>query len=89
MTERTATKSKPMMVHKTHDYAFSLDQDEAKKFEDWKRKHDKSCRYAKRGSCGAIGGRFDYCFAPTSLGIVVKVQCACGSEVDLTDYQSW
>ena len=38
---------------------------------------------------GAIGGRFGYRFIPTSLGTIVKVQCACGEERDVTDYDEW
>ncbi len=91
MSTRTAVmvKNKRAANGVRPNYAFSLNQDEVKKFDDWKKEHDKTCRYAKPGSCGAIGGRFNYCFAPTSLGCVARVQCACGAEIDLTDYLRW
>ena len=38
---------------------------------------------------GAIGGRNTYQFTPTGLGTVFKVLCACGKEIDLTDYNLW
>lgn len=38
---------------------------------------------------GAIGGAWTYSYTPTGLGTVVKVSCACGGEIDLTDYDSW
>jgi len=38
---------------------------------------------------GAIGGALTYIFGPTSIGVVVKVKCACGKELDVTDYENW
>lgn len=39
---------------------------------------------------GANGGRFTYCFTPTSIGLVVKVIDNCTQEqVDLTKYDNW
>lgn len=37
---------------------------------------------------GAIGGDVKYCFTPTSLGTVVKVE-SWGYILDLTDYENW
>lgn len=37
----------------------------------------------------AIGGRETFSFTPTSVGVVVKISCACGEEKDLSDYDSW
>jgi len=59
------------------------------KLTSWLNKHDKKCRFAKPGNCGAIGGRLQYSFVPTSIGEVIKVTCACGKEVDLSDYEDW
>lgn len=42
------------------------------------------------GPTGAIGGRFTFCFTPTSLGLVVKVQDGISKqEIDLSDYEEW
>lgn len=39
---------------------------------------------------GAIGGRFTYCFTPTSLGTVIKVKDYISKkEIDVSDYDSW
>lgn len=51
----------------------------------WKNEH--VCKYSTNS--GAIGGQFTYAFTNTSLGQIFKVQCACGEEVDLTDYMGW
>ena len=66
---------------------FGIDGEEAKKLDKWQNEHDKSCPYKKKQ--GAIGGRTTYSFSPTTLGVVIKVSCACGKEIDLTDYSSW
>lgn len=39
--------------------------------------------------CGAIGGRWSYVITPTGLGTILVVQCACGAEEDVTDYDDW
>jgi len=38
---------------------------------------------------GAIGGNLTYMFKPTGLGVITTVRCACGGELDLTDWESW
>ncbi len=38
---------------------------------------------------GAIGGVTSFTFTPTGLGVIVKVRCGCGEEVDITDFDSW
>lgn len=43
---------------------------------------------------GTIGGRFTYCFTPTTLGVVVKIQDELGKsekdrEIDVTEYLDW
>lgn len=63
---------------------FTLDESEKKKLESWLDKKDLS-RYT-----GAIGGRFTYSFTNTNLGQIVKVTDNLdGTEIDLTDYESW
>lgn len=38
---------------------------------------------------GAIGGATTIQFTNTNLGQVQKGVCACGDEIDLTDYNDW
>ena len=38
---------------------------------------------------GAIGGSLTYSFTPTSLGVILKVTHANGSELDVTEYNDW
>ena len=62
---------------------FELSSEELKKIDDWVKKLPKS-------EVGAIGGRLEYSFTPTSLGVVVKVKdCITKTELDLTEYESW
>ena len=68
-----------------------LDEQTIKKLLNWLEQHD--CKLLKNpdGSfkIGAIGGRFTYSFTPTSLGVVIKVKCACEQEIDVTFYEDW
>ena len=69
---------------------FELDEQEQERFHEWNSKHMKECPLLKTpDGLGAIGGRLTYCFTGTSLGMIVKVQCGCGEECDLTDYSHW
>lgn len=60
----------------------------------WLQKHVQSCVYWQPNEegllpQGASGGAITYCFTPTTIGLVTKVRCACGTEGDLTDYNDW
>lgn len=61
---------------------FMIDKDEAAKISAFTAEHHK----LHKGKDGAIGGRFTYCFTPTTLFIKVSCKCACGAECDATDY---
>ena len=65
---------------------FHLDDSLHSPFAQWLAEHDKTCILTDAARCGAIGGRFTFCFCPNSLGTVLTVKCGCGAEVDLTDY---
>jgi hypothetical protein len=69
--------------------SFSLSQKEAENLRIWLERHDENCRFADRASQGAAGGRLSYTFTPTGIGCGIKVGCACGEKVDVTDYDSW
>lgn len=66
---------------------FILNNDQIIKSEQFLKKHQ--CQYSGFENQGVVGGRFTYTFTPTNLGTVVKLKCACGEEIDLTDYENW
>jgi hypothetical protein len=68
---------------------FSLGEFERAKLMEWITEHDKTCKYADRNKQGACGGRLTYSFTPTGIGMVVKIECACGGECDVSDYDNW
>lgn len=60
----------------------------------WESEHDRMCSLYDDGTkpiskMGAIGGRATYCFTPTSLGMIAIFKCACGGELNLTEYHVW
>ena len=68
---------------------FLFTEEDQKKLDEWLTVHNKECHYADPTKRGAIGGSLTYKFTPTSIGLITKVKCVCGAEVDLTDYKSW
>ena len=64
---------------------FALDEDMDEEFAFWDKNH--KCKLKEE--CGAIGGRLTFSFTPTGLGTITKVKCACGEEVDFSDYEEW
>lgn len=66
-------------------YKFRIDDEQVKKFQKWAKEHEEICEPLQT----AIGGRFTFKFTPTSIADVVKVECACGAEIDLSDYDNW
>ena len=71
------------------DLKFDVSPEETKAYRDWKKKHDKTCKFADPMKGGAIGGRLTYKFTPTGLGCLFSVKCACGAEEDFTDVDNW
>jgi len=65
---------------------FSLTEEEENKYKTWVKEHNKICPIK---DTGAIGGRISFQFTPTSLGLITIVKCACGEELNLTDYKGW
>lgn len=65
---------------------FVIDEEDTKKYLEWVRNHECKLRYSP-GT--AIGGKTTFSFTPTSLCEIQKVKCACGSEIDLSNYGDW
>lgn len=84
--------------HKTkEDYEpaieFVVDVGQLKQLSAWITEHLKTCPFTPTEDNpfpgGAIGGVVTYSFTNTSIGQVCKAKCACGGEVDLTEYGDW
>lgn len=72
---------------------FYLDEYEQKELDKWNAEHYPRCTMGGGSDsispCGAIGGRLTYCFTPTDLGITTVIKCACGEEVNVTNFDEW
>jgi len=73
---------------------FELMGEELQKYQSWEAEHNETCPYYDDGSSpapkiGAIGGRTTFSFTPTGVGTVVVVKCACGEEINVTDFDHW
>ena len=69
---------------------FEIDREQMIKLGEWIEIHNNSsCPFSDPMTTGAIGGRMTYSFTNTSLGQLCKAKCACGQEVDLTNYENW
>ena len=63
---------------------FEIDKKAQDKIQVWEDNHN--CTITNEG---AIGGKLTYSFTSTSLGTVIKVKCACGIYIDVTEYDLW
>ena len=74
---------------------FELTEKEYQKYTEWADTHECKFRIKKEWMSkpmryvGPIGGEDTFCFTPTGLGTAVKVKCACGAEINLTNYDEW
>lgn len=62
---------------------FTLTPNQEKMVEKWSIHHE--CKVRNRW----LEGKYTYCFTPMAMGVVEIVKCACGSELNITDYASW
>jgi hypothetical protein len=73
--------------------SFKLDEKERAKLEEWYEKHKTECTWKLKqfghNYFGASGGGTSFVFTPTSLGMCVQVQCACGAKKDITNCDDW
>ena len=74
-----------MNLQKAKIMKFELSKKELEDFMIWDKKH--KCKHKHKS--GSIGGRLTFSFTPTRLGWIVKVNCACGEEIDLSEYEKW
>lgn len=66
---------------------FQLTDEQEKKFRYWAKRHKCSIPGNEFSDhyVGAIGGRFNFEFIPTSMGDIITVKCACGKEKVFAD----
>ena len=65
--------------YKTDCKEFIIENFELKSLEEWSYEHGKTCK--KRS--------YSYRFTPTGIGTGVTVECGCGAQENITDYESW
>jgi hypothetical protein len=78
---RALRKFFPCRVNKNDSN--SLNQSQLQKLADWKSSH-------VNVGTGAIGGRYTYCYTPTSIGTILIVKDnVTNTQIDLTEYEEW
>lgn len=65
-------------MQEDHCRGFPISKEEKREVVNWMKKHDEEVH--KKASSGAVGGRYTYCFTPTSIGEIGTVRCSCGAE---------
>jgi len=70
----------------TMAFNFTVPDEDEVKANKWVRDHKKVCKVT---DVGAIGGKYTWSFTQTSLGCITILKCACGEEINLTDFESW
>ena len=78
------------------DMVFTIEPYEQKMMNEWAAEHRKTCKMRWNedgtritGPGGAAGGLTTYKFTPTGIGLATIVECACGEECNITDYDIW
>lgn len=63
---------------------FDFTEEEWATIRNWQKTH--KCKYRRPDGSqyfGCCGGGYDYCFAPTGIGMFAEVRCACGAKIDV------
>lgn len=71
--------------------SFELSEDQNNKASEWIKTHvDPNGKICNDKYHGAIGGCFTFSFTPTSIGTIIRIECAsCKGKIDLSDYEDW
>lgn len=71
----------------TKECKFELSDDQYNKIVEWDKTHKCTLRpnYGIKKYCGPIGGAISITFIPTSIGMIVKVKCACGDSFNVSE----
>lgn len=88
--ELSEMKDKLDKMQKAYYRGFPISEEEQKRIEEWKDRHDEEVHNAhslidkvKLGGC--CGGRYTYEFVPTGIGTVGTVKCSCGAKFTFQD----
>lgn len=83
--ELSEMKDKLDKMQRAYYRGFPISDEEEKRIEEWKNRHDEEVHNAyslidkvKLGGC--CGGRYTYEFVPTGIGTIGTVKCSCGAE---------
>ena len=84
--ELSEMKDKLDKMQRAYYRGFPISDEEKKKIEEWKDRHDEEVHNAhslidkvKLGGC--CGGRYTYEFIPTGIGTIGTIKCSCGAEL--------
>ena len=78
-------------LNNTKRHLFELTDDQYKMAIEWYKTHECTIEVDEFGhkNMGAIGGGMTFSFTPTGLGNIETVSCACGSKLNLTEFDKW
>lgn len=83
--ELSEMKDKLDKMQRAYYRSFPISDEEKKKIEEWKDRHDEEVHNAhslidkvKLGGC--CGGRYTYEFIPMGIGTIGTIKCSCGAE---------
>lgn len=60
---------------------FPISKEEEKSIKEWMNNHEQ----VHKGGHGVSGGKYTYCFVPTSIGVIGTIKCSCGEEFCFQD----
>lgn len=88
--EMAAMKARLDKMQEDYYRGFPISEEEKKKIEGWKNKHDRYVHMIRSIDDrleigGSIGGRYKYEFIPTSIGTIGVVKCRCGEQFVFRD----
>ena len=63
-------------IKKDMHRGFSISEEENDAICKWIEHHNQEAHHGK--AAGALGGRYTYCFCPTSIGVIGTIRCNCG-----------
>lgn len=75
-------------MKKEYYRGFPISEKEQKRIETWKKKHDEETHGVRNDVPSydrGVGGRYEYIFYPTGIGVSGVVRCYCGAEYEFQE----